>query len=72
MSTIREMTAKDKPIIIDMMRAFYSSPAVLSNGSTEIFNADIDACLSDSPYLEGYVFEEKGKIQGYTRLTEFG
>ena len=74
---IRKMVAKDKPIIIDMMRVFYSSPAVLSNGSEEIFNADIDACLDDNPYLEGYVFEENCKILGYAMLaksfsTEFG
>ena len=77
MSIIRKMTAEDKPIIIEMMREFYSSPAVLSNGSIEIFNADVDACLNDSPYLEGYVFEDDGKIQGYAMLaksfsTEFG
>ncbi len=77
MSIIRKMVAEDKPIIIDMMRAFYSSPAVLSNGSTEIFNADIDACVGDNPYLEGYTFEENGKILGYAMLaksfsTEFG
>jgi len=75
--SIRKMTAEDKPIVMDMMRAFYSSPAVLSNGSTEIFNADIDACVGDSPYLEGYIFEESGKILGYAMLaksfsTEFG
>jgi len=77
MSKIRKMTAQDKNTVIEMMRVFYSSPAVLSNGSEEIFNADVDACLNDSPYLEGYVFEENSKIQGYAMLaksfsTEFG
>ena len=52
-------------------------PCVLSNGSEEIFRADVDACISDSPYLEGYVFEENGDILGYAMLaksfsTEFG
>ena len=36
-STIRMMTIEDKPVIIEMMRVFYASPAVLSNGSDEIF-----------------------------------
>lgn len=77
MSKIRKMIAQDKNTVIEMMRVFYSSPAVLSNGSEEIFNADVDACLNDSPYLEGYVFEENSKIQGYAMLaksfsTEFG
>ena len=77
MFIIKKMTAKDKQTIMEMMREFYSSPAVLSNGSAEIFNADIDACLNNNPYLEGYVFEDGGKTLGYAMLaksfsTEFG
>lgn len=74
---IRKMTKNDKDTIMDMMRIFYASPAVLSNGSDEIFEADIENCVNDSPYLEGFVFEENGKIQGYGMIaksfsTEFG
>ena len=77
MYKIRNMTANDKPCVIEMMRAFYSSPAVLSNGSEEIFNADVDTCISENPYLEGYVFEENDIVIGYAMLaksfsTEFG
>ena len=78
MSTIiRKMTRDDKESVIDMMRVFYASPAVHSNGSEEIFEADVENCVNDSPYLEGYVFEEDGEIQGYSMLaksfaTEFG
>ena len=38
--TIRAMTIKDKASVIEMMRTFYASPAVLSNGSEEIFCND--------------------------------
>ena len=74
---IRLMTACDKPKIIEMMRVFYASPAVLSNGSEEIFATDVDACVGDCPFLEGYVFEENGETVGYSMLaksfsTEFG
>ena len=74
---IREMIQDDKSIIIDMMRVFYASPAVLSNGSEEIFEADVENCVNDSPYLEGFVFEENGEILGYGMIaksfsTEFG
>jgi len=78
MSTIiRKMIRDDKQSVIDMMRVFYASPAVHSNGSEEIFEADVENCVNDSPYLEGYVFEEDGEIQGYSMLaksfaTEFG
>ena len=74
---IRVMTREDKPTIMDMMRVFYASPAVLSNGSDEIFDADIENCVNDSPYLEGFVFENDDEIQGYGMIaksfsTEFG
>ena len=74
---IRKMIQDDKSTIIDMMRVFYASPAVLSNGSEEIFEADVENCVNDSPYLEGFVFEENGEVQGYGMIaksfsTEFG
>ncbi len=74
---IRFIQEKDKQAVKNMMEVFYSSPAVLSNGSEEIFCADINACLSDNPYLEGYVFEENHEIVGYGMVaksfsTEFG
>ena len=74
---IRIMEEKDRNAVIEMMRVFYTSPAVLSNGSEEIFSADVDNCINESPYLEGYVFELDGKIRGYAMIaksfsTEFG
>ena len=74
---IRKMVRDDKDMIINMMRVFYASPAVLSNGSEEIFEADVENCVNDSPYLEGFVFEENGEVQGYGMIaksfsTEFG
>jgi GNAT superfamily N-acetyltransferase len=74
---IRPMVERDAPTVIDMMRTFYASPAVLSNGSEEIFEADVAECVGDSPYAEGFVFEAEGSIIGYGMLaksysTEFG
>ena len=76
-STIRGMEEKDRSRVLEMMRVFYASPAVLSNGSEEIFESDINACLGDSPYLEGYIFENAEGMQGYAMVaksfsTEFG
>lgn len=56
---IRKMTENDRDTVLDMMRVFYASPAVFTNGSEEIFQNDIENCVNDSPYLEGYIFEEK-------------
>ena len=75
-TTIRAMTARDKENVLEMMRVFYASPAVLTDGSEEIFENDIETCVSGSPYLEGYILED-GDIQGYAMIaksfsTEFG
>ena len=74
---IKKMVPAHGEAVLDMMRVFYASPAVLSNGSEEIFRADVENCVNDSPYLEGYVFEENGRLLGYSMLaksfsTEFG
>ena len=74
---IRNMLQKDKASVIEMMRVFYASAAVLSNGSEEIFAADVENCISDSPYLEGYIFENEENLLGYAMVaksfsTEFG
>lgn len=76
-SNIRPMQEQDRDKILEMMRVFYSSEAVFTNGSEEIFNADITNCVNDNPYIEGYVFEHGNVIQGYAMLaksfsTEFG
>lgn len=76
-SKIRPMVKEDKENVLEMMRVFYTSPAVLSNGSEEIFNRDIDNCVGDCPYVEGYIFQDGEEVQGYAMLaksfsTEFG
>lgn len=76
-SVIRGMEEKDRGQVLEMMRVFYASPAVWSNGSEDIFVADVNTCISDSPYLEGYIFENAEEVQGYAMVaksfsTEFG
>jgi GNAT superfamily N-acetyltransferase len=71
------MTSKDKSAVLEMMRNFYSSPAVYTNGSDDIFLNDIENCINENPYLEGYIFEDENCIQGYAMIaksysTEFG
>ncbi len=74
---IRNMEESDRTEVIEMMRVFYASPAVLSNGSEKIFDADFENCIGTSPYLEGYIFEISGETAGYGMVaksfsTEFG
>ncbi len=77
METIRKMTENDKSAVFDMMRVFYNSPAVFSTPSDEILMKNISDCVSELPFIEGYVFEENGQIIGYSMVaksysTEFG
>ena len=74
---IRLMKREDKEEILAMMRVFYASPAVLSNGSEKIFLSDFENCVGDCPFLEGYVFYDGENITGYAMIarsfsTEFG
>ena len=74
---LEAMREEHREEVLAMIRVFYASPAVSTNGSEEIFRADVDACLSVDPYLEGYVLTENGRLLGYTMLarsfsTEFG
>ena len=75
--SIRMFEQKDKSEILSMMKVFYSSDAVFTSGSDEIFEIDFENCLNENPYLEGYVFASNEKILGYAILaksfsTEFG
>ena len=74
---LRPMEESDRETVLGMMRVFYASPAVQSDGSEEIFNNDISECISDSPFASGYVFEGDDGICGYAMLahsysTEYG
>ena len=77
MADIRKLIPEDREIVIDMMRRFYNSPALITNGSEKIFANNFDSCLKNSPYLEGFAFTVEDKIIGYGMLaksfsTEFG
>lgn len=74
---IRKMTESDRCAVVDMMRTFYHSPAVFTNGSEVIYNNDVTACVGENPYAEGFVFENEKGILGYGMIaksfsTEFG
>ena len=75
--TIRTMQTADKPAILRMMRVFYDSPAVDHTAPDAVLEKDIDDCLSDLPFLEGFVIEKRGQIVGYAMTavsytTEYG
>ena len=72
------MTEADRAAVVEMMVTFYDSDATFTKGTVDIFNEDISACISDSPFIEGFVCEdEEGQLKGYSMVahsycTEFG
>ena len=64
-TNIRKIAPEDSAAVAEMMRVFYASPAVSTNGSEEIFKNDIAACFQKESGLSGFVFERGGNIAGY-------
>ena len=74
---IRMMNQNDADEVFKMMREFYNSPAVFHTSSDAVLKKDIEDCISDTPFVEGFVFEEKGELLGYAMTapsytTEYG
>ena len=74
---IRTMRREDETAVFEMMRAFYDSPALIHKSSDAVLRRDIADCLSDLPFVEGYIFEEEGEVIGYSMIaksytTEYG
>lgn len=74
---IRKMISSDEQEVLAMMRTFYRSPAVFTNGSESIFRRDFAECVGSSPFLEGFILEDSTGVLGYAMLahsfsTEFG
>ena len=74
---IRQFKSNDKDEIISMMKVFYSSDVVQTNGSQKIFEKDFDICISDNQVLTGFVFERDNEVLGYSMIaisfsTEYG
>ncbi len=66
---IRKMGECDRAEVLGMMRVFYASPAVSTNGSNEIFNRDFEACISADPLVEGFIFAEGDEALGYAMIS---
>ena len=67
---IKNIQNKDAECVFNMMRDFYDSPAVLYKASDTVLRADIEACISKNPFIEGFVFETEGQIAGYGMIAK--
>ncbi len=74
---IVRMDRSNSSEVYAMMRVVYDSPAVLHTSSDRVLKNDIEACIGDCPYLDGYVFMVDGNVAGYSMVsksftTEYG
>jgi ribosomal protein S18 acetylase RimI-like enzyme len=66
---IRKINPNDKVKFIAMAQDFYNSAAVLHNISAANFDQTFAVIISESPLIDGLIFEYNGKIAGYSLLT---
>lgn len=67
---IRSMKEEDSVEVLEMMKVFYASPALLSDPSEDVMKRDIADCLGDNPFIECFVFENNtGVIMGYSMVA---
>ncbi|CCV64321.1 Acyl-CoA N-acyltransferase [Alteracholeplasma palmae J233] len=68
---IRKMNDKDKSKYIELSLDFYQSEAVIEHVEMPISNLEqtFDLIISDSPYLEGYVYTYYNKVVAYCLLS---
>lgn len=67
---IRKLELGDSEVFVRMVTRFYSGPGVLHEIDPAVIRRTFTEALSDSPFLEGYIFEKEGKTVGYA-LTSF-
>lgn len=63
--TIRKLQKEDFDCVLSMMRVFYASDALLIHPEESVLRKTLSDALADTPYLEGFGFEERGKLVGY-------
>lgn len=66
---MRKMEEKDRAKFMIMGDEFYSGPGVLHKVDPKVLERTFDEMVSNSPFLEGIIFELNGEIVGYAELS---
>ncbi|MBE6687019.1 MAG: GNAT family N-acetyltransferase [Ruminococcaceae bacterium] len=66
---MRKIEEKDREIFMVMGNEFYSGPGVLHKVDPKVLERTFDEMVSESPFLEGFIFEKDGRIAGYAELS---
>lgn len=67
---VRKMEYGDFDAVLEMMKTFYASDALLIHPEEEVLRKTLQDCLEHGPYLEGYVLEESGNVVGYSMVAK--
>ena len=62
---IRPLQPADFETVLDMMRLFYASDALLIHPEERVLRQTLTDSMSGSPYLAGFGFETEGQLAGY-------
>lgn len=66
---LRDFRLSDKTEYIEMMKEFYTSPAVLHSIPQEYMETTFDNIINETPYAKGYIIEDNGNTAGYLLLS---
>ena len=67
---IRKYCFKDRECVLQMMKQFYDSPAVLHKIPEENYAKTLDEAEKQNPYLDVFILEYADKVAGYA-LTAY-
>ena len=65
----RQVTAQDEAVLLELMREFYHSPAVLHPVPDSYFHRTVQEVTQGSPYAQAYLFYQEERVAGYGLLA---
>lgn len=66
---IRHLKAEDQAVFLAFCQDFYSGGAVLHAVDPDNFRRTFEACVSGTPYTEGFLLEVDGQPAGYILVS---
>lgn len=66
----RKVTAQDQAALLELMREFYHSPAVLHPVPDSYFQRTLQEVTQNSPYAQAFLFYHEEQLAGYGLLAK--
>lgn len=68
--TIRIMETKDFDEVLEMMKVFYASNALLVHPDETVLRKTLKDAIEAGPYVEGFVFADEETLMGYGMIAK--